>query len=74
MPDLENVTNQQIEQAVDTWIHNETDRIILKYRLCDGYTYSRICDKLYAEHKIVLTERQIANRLRKAEFILFKHI
>lgn len=71
---LENITNTQISNAIDEWIHSERDRIILKYKLIDGFTYSQICDKLYAEHEIILSERQLQNIVYKAESILFKNL
>ena len=72
--DLENVTNEQIEQAIDSWIHSERDRIILKKCLIDGYTYQQICDYLYDKHNIQLSVRQMSRILPKAEAKLFKHI
>ena len=71
---LEDITNAQISDAIDLWIHSKRDRIILKLKLIDGFTYSQICDKLYAEHNIVLSERQLQNIVYKAESILFKHL
>lgn len=71
---LENVTNSQISAAIEEWLHSERDRLILKYKLIDGLTYLQICDKLYSDHKIVLSERQLQNIVYKAESILFKHL
>lgn len=71
---LENVTNSQISAAIEEWLHSERDRLILKYKLIDGLTYSQICDKLYSDHKINLSERQLQNIVYKAESILFKHL
>ena len=71
---LEDITNAQISEAVDTWIHSKRDRIILKLKLIDGFTYSQICDILYKEHGIELSERQLQNIVYKAESVLFKHI
>lgn len=69
MLDLENVTNQQLQDAIDSWIHSERDREILKFRLINGYTYSQLSDKFYP-----LSYRQIQNIVHKAENILFKHL
>ena len=71
---LEDVTNKQISDAIDLWIHSERDRIILKLKLIDGLTYSQICDKIYTEHNIELSERQLYNIVYKAESTLFKHM
>lgn len=37
--DLDNISNKQIEEAIDLWIHSKRDRMILKLRLIDGLTY-----------------------------------
>lgn len=73
-PELEDITNSQISGLIDEWIHGERDRLILKYKLIDGLTYGQICDRLYADHDIILSERQLQNIVYKAENILFKHI
>ena len=70
----EDISNSQIDSAISDWIHNELDRRILHKKLIDGKTFSQICDDLYREDKTVLTERQIQNRLYKAEDTLFKHL
>ncbi len=74
MIDIEDVTNEQIEKAIDSWIHSERDRIILKKRLIDGYTFQQISDYLWDNHKITLSIRQLKNIVPKAEQKLFKHI
>lgn len=74
MIDLDEITNEEIEKAIDSWIHSEKDRIILKKRLIDGYTFQKISDYLYDEHKIVLSVRQIKNIVPKIEQKLFKHL
>lgn len=73
-PDLDNITNQQIQTAIDTWIHSKRDRLILKLRLIDGLTYSQILDYLYKEEGIELSERRIKTLVSNAEGKLFRHI
>lgn len=70
----EDISNSQIESAINDWIHSEVDRRILRKRLIDGKTISSIADDLYREDKTVLSERQIQNRLYKAEDNLFRHL
>ena len=70
----EDISNSQIESAITDWIHSELDRRILRKKLIDGKSYSQICDELYKEDKTDLTERQIQNRLYKAEDNLFRHL
>ena len=74
MIELDDVTNEQIAQAIDSWIHSERDRIILKKRLIDGYTFQQISDYLFLEHRIDLSMRQIKNIVPKLEQKLFRHI
>lgn len=70
----DHISNSQIEEAINEWIHSELDRRILRKKLIDGKSYSQICDELYKEDKTDLTERQIQNRMYKAEDILFRHL
>lgn len=74
MIELDDVTNEQIAQAIDSWIHSERDRIILKKRLIDGYTFQQISDYLYSDCKIDLSSRQIKNIVPRLEQKLFRHI
>lgn len=74
MIDLDDVTNEQIAQAIDSWIHSERDRIILKKRLIDGYTFQRISDHLHDKHQIELSVRQLKNVIPRLEEKLFRHI
>ena len=69
MLDWENVTNQQIAELIDTWIHSKRDREILHDRLINGYTFSQLANKNFP-----LTYRQIQRIVQKAEDKLFKHL
>jgi hypothetical protein len=71
---LDDLSNSQIENLIDEWIHSKRDRMILKLRLIDGLTYMQTSDYLYEHEKIYLSERQIKNIVYKAEAKLFKHI
>lgn len=72
--DLDNISNKQIEEAIDLWVHSKRDRIILKLRLIDGLTYQQTSDYLYKQEGIILSERMIKTIVYKAEAKLFKHI
>lgn len=74
MIDLDNVTNEDIARAIDSWIHSERDRIILKKRLIDGYTFQKISDYLWDKHKMELSVRQIKNIVPTLEQKLFRHL
>lgn len=39
---FKNLSNQQIENLIDSWIHSERDRMIMKRRLIDGVCYDPI--------------------------------
>ena len=68
MIDLDNITNQEIEKAVDTWIHSQRDRAILKRRLIDGICYEPLANEFD------MSVRQIKNIVSKAEQKLFRHL
>lgn len=72
--DLDNISNQDIQTAIDTWIHSARDRLILKLRLIDGLTYSQTVDYLYKHENIVLSEKQIIRIVSRTEDILFRHL
>lgn len=67
MLDLENVTNSQIAEAIDEYIHSERDRKILKRRLIDGICYEPLADEFD------MSVRQIKNIVYKTEKKLFRH-
>ena len=69
MINLEDVTNSQILQLINEYVHSERDREILKHRLIDGYTFPQLADLYYP-----LTERQLKNIVYKAQRVLFKHL
>ena len=68
MKNLDDISNQEIEQEIDKWIHSERDRQILKRRLIDGICY----EPLAAEFD--MSVRQIKNIVYKTEARLFRHI
>ena len=71
---LDDITNEQLSEAIEKWIHSKRDRLILKLRLIDGLTYIKISDSLYEHDNITLSERQIKNIVSKAEAKLFRHL
>lgn len=71
---IDDITNDQLSDAIEKWIHSKRDRLILKLRLIDGLTYIKISDSLYEQEKITLSERQIKNIVSKAEAKLFRHL
>ena len=67
-PDLDNISNSELERLIDEWIHSERDRKILKRRLIDGICYEPLADEM------LMSVRQIKNIISKAEIKLFKHL
>jgi len=49
------LTRNEIEYLIEQRVFNEKHRIILKYRLLDGYTYEKIADLMD------MSDRQIKN-------------
>ena len=68
---LKGIRNSDIAHWIDEYVHKERDRIILKKRLIDGYTFQQIGDYLYSELKIELSERQVKSIVYKAQKELF---
>ena len=68
MLDYDNISNSDIEKAIDEWIHSERDRKILKRRLIDGICFEPLADEM------CMSVRQIKNIVSKAEAKLFKHL
>lgn len=74
MRSLDDISNSELEKAIDEWIHSKRDRLILKLRLIDGLTYQQTSDYLYDKENISLSERQIKTIVYKGEAKLFRHI
>ena len=66
--DLDNISNSDIEKAIDEWIHSERDRKILKRRLIDGICYEPLAEEFG------MSVRHIKTIVYKAEAKLFRHI
>ena len=65
---LDDISNTQLANAIDEWIHSERDRKILKRRLIDGICYEPLADEFG------ISVRQMKNIVSKAEAKLFRHI
>ena len=66
--DLSELSNSQIEELINEWIHSERDRKILKRRLIDGVCY----EPLAAEFD--MSVRQVQNITYKAQREFFRHL
>ena len=65
---LLDISNTEIANAIDEWIHSERDRKILKRRLIDGICYEPLADEMN------MSVRQIKKIVSRAEEQLFKHL
>lgn len=68
MLNLDDVTNEQIEKIIDSWIHSERNRAIMKRRLIDGICFEPLADEFD------LSVRQIKTIVSKCEIKLAKHL
>ena len=68
MSKFEDISNQELEKLIDSWIKSERDRYILKRRLIDGICYEPLADEMQ------MSVRQIKDVISKCEWILFRHI
>ena len=65
---LDDISNSELEKAIDEWIHSERDRKILKRRLIDGICYEPLADEFG------LSVRHVKEIVYKSEAKLFRHI
>jgi hypothetical protein len=47
MKNLDNITNTEIKEVIDEYIHSERDRAILKRRYIDGICYEPLAEEFY---------------------------
>ena len=62
------MSNQQLSDAIDTWVRGERNRAILKRRLIDEICYEPLSEEFD------LSVQQIKNIIYKSRKQLFKHI
>ena len=62
------ISNSDIEKAINEWIHNKRNRDILHDRLIDGIVFDKIAEKYD------LTPQQVKNIVRKGKETVFAHI
>ena len=68
MLDLEDITNEDIARVIDSYIHNERDRMLMKRRLIDGICYEPLAEEFY------MSVRNVKNIVYRCEKIIFKHL
>lgn len=60
-------SNSKMESFIDEWIHSEKDRLILKRRLIDGWTYRQIAEEADID------ESTCRRKVYKLQNKIFKH-
>lgn len=61
-------SNLEVAYVIDTWIHSERDRKILKRRMIDGICYEPLAEEFE------LSVRQIKKIVYKGQEIVFRHL
>lgn len=46
-PDVRHLTNPEIINTIDLYVHNELHRLILKRKLVDGISYERLAEEVH---------------------------
>lgn len=67
MRDIE-YTNTNLSRIIDEYIHSDIDRIILKRKLIDGWSYSEIAMVVHLDRTTCF------RRVEKLQAKLFKHL
>lgn len=65
---MRDYSNLEIAHAIDTWIHSERDRKLLKRRLIDGICYEPLAEEFD------LSVRQVKNIIYKGQEKIFSHL
>lgn len=61
-------SNIEVAAAIDTWIHSERDRKLLKRRLIDGIVYEKLAEEFE------LSVRQVKNIIYKGQEKVFRRL
>lgn len=65
---LEDITNEHIAEVIDSYIHSQRDRSLLKRRYIDGLVYEELSEEFF------LSTVQVKRIIYKQSEILFKHL
>ena len=65
---LEDITNEHIAEVIDSYIHSQRDRKLLKRRYIDGLVYEELSEEFF------LSTVQVKRIIYKQSEILFKHL
>jgi len=64
------VENERIEKLIDSYVHSQRDRTIIKLSLIDNISYTRISQRLDLE----VSSRTVQEIMNKWMHIILKHI
>lgn len=74
-------SDEMISEAIDRWVVGrfaERNRIILKLRLIDGYTYEQIEERLYLDDNLrnsyKIKTKQISRVISEWTAVVYDHI
>lgn len=65
---MDDYSNSKVVEVIEEWVHSERDRLIMKDRLVNGYTYEFLAEKYE------LSDRQIKRIIYKQSDIIFRHM
>ena len=65
---MDNLSVEQLEALIDSWIKSERNRRLVKRRLLDGIRFEPLSEEFE------LSVRQVKNIVYKSEEILFRHL
>ena len=65
---MKEYSNLEVAAAIDTWIHSERDRKLLKRRLIDGIVYEKLAEEFD------LSVRQVKNIIYKGQEKVFRRL
>lgn len=60
------------EHQILQWVHNETDRLLLKMQLLDGLSLNEITRQIQETH--IIEYDMVKKRLTRAKIQLFSHM
>lgn len=65
---MDNLSIEQLETLINSWIKSERNRRLVKRRLLDGIRYEPLAEEFD------LSVRQVKNIVYKSEEIIFRHL
>ena len=70
----EDYPSDAIDAAINQWIHNRLHRLILHYKLVDGYTYEQTAELVTKDTGQYISSETVKRKVYKAESKLFPNL